>query len=202
MTVIAKHAWHLPSLAPEGPAVLPGAAARCISQRRSRKVRRRLLFSRRVRPQRRGMALADRTGMVDSGHSRALSLIVAADDGLRRARLRALLRRLDGHIREASDCWDLMSRLLATGDPVDLVVSDLGHLPANGVAALASARAAGIEVPFLLLTPAGGPAIRSIAAELNAAVLDEPVAASRLVARVHQMSRRLMRPAIPDPDAS
>ena len=94
-----------------------------------------------------------------------------------------------------------MSRLLATGNPVNLVVSDLGHLPANGVAALASARAAGIEVPFLLLTPAGGPAIRSIAAELGAAVLEEPVAARRLVATVHQMSRRPMRPAIPDPDA-
>jgi len=100
-----------------------------------------------------------------------------------------MLRPLGARVEDASDTWQVMSLLLATGDSVDLVISDLPLPAASRISALASARAAGIEVPFLFLSTADSPAVHCRTAALGAAILEKPVVAGQLLACARQMCR-------------
>jgi DNA-binding response OmpR family regulator len=120
------------------------------------------------------------------GRKRA-SLILADGDPLTLHRTRAILEQLDARIHEAIDCWEVMSLLLSTGDPFDLVISDLGLLRASGLDALLCARAAGIQVPFLFFMSGGTAALHARAARLGARILQAPVDAHELLSSVHQM---------------
>jgi len=135
------------------------------------------------------MVLARRNIVENSGRLRPLSIVVAEDDDLLRIRLRTILMALEAHVQEAIDGWEVMSLLLSATQPVDLVISDLRLLRASGLEALVSARAAGIDVPFLFIATSGSPAIHATAARLGAAILHKPVIASELLTRVRQMCR-------------
>jgi len=148
------------------------------------------------------MVLADRRAVDDSSRVRALSLIVAADDDLCRARLRAILLALDARVREGTDIWDVMSSLLCAGDPVDLVIMDLRILPLSGLEALGLARAAGIEVPFLFITSASSLAIHAAAARLGAAIIDRALVPGGLVAHVQDLCGAPGDAACPGPGAA
>jgi DNA-binding response OmpR family regulator len=133
------------------------------------------------------MGFARRKLVENSSGARPLSIIVAEDDDLLRARLRTILLALDARVQEAVDGWEVMSLLLSAADPIDLVISDLRLLRSTGLEALVSARAAGIEVPFLFVVPSGGLALHPAAARLGAAFLEKPVIASELLSQVRLM---------------
>ena len=135
--------------------------------------------------------------LVSIARSRRLSIIVAGEEHATRQHLHTVVERtLGARVREALDGWEVMSLLLMPGNLVDLVISELGVLRGSGLDALVPIRAAGIEVPFLLVGGPVRPALHATAARLGALLLDEPVEVSDLLAGVRQLcgSVRSRRP--------
>lgn len=113
---------------------------------------------------------------------------MAGEDDLARRHISAIVHGgLRARVKEALDSWDVMSLLLMPGDPVDLVISELGVLRGSGLDALVPIRAAGIGVPFLRLGGPARPAFHATAARLDALLVDEPVVAGELLAGVRQL---------------
>jgi CheY-like chemotaxis protein len=121
---------------------------------------------------------------------RRFSIIVAEDERYLRDWLVSLVESLGGRVRAARDGWELMlllCRAIASGDMPDLVVSDL-HMPrATGLEVLDAMRGLGVKTPFLLITGAGSPELRTLAATLHATVLDKPFSASVFRSRVGEV---------------
>lgn len=118
-----------------------------------------------------------------------LSIIVAGEDHAMRQQLVGMIKgELGALVREVPDGWGIMSLLLLCGDSFDLVISDL-HVLRGGrrLETLVSLRAAGVDVPFLLIGDCGNPTVHSTAARLSALVLDEPVVGRELMAGVRQL---------------
>lgn len=84
----------------------------------------------------------------------------------------------------AEDDPDLQSLLADTHEAVDLVISDVRMPMPNGVDALAKARAAGVEVPWVLISAFATDDVRKAARILSASVLDKPFLHRELEARV------------------
>lgn len=117
--------------------------------------------------------------MPEAGEGRRLSLVIADDDAAMRTWLRVVLVRLGIDLHEAASGWELLA-LLASGRPIDLVISDVRMPAPSGLQVLASARTAGCEAPFLLITAFGDDQLRRRAGALGAAVLDKPFPAAAL----------------------
>jgi len=117
---------------------------------------------------------------------RTLSLIVAEDDPFMREWLLTVLRGLEARVQPAANGRELAS-LLAHGEPVDLVISDIRMPGPSGLEVLAIARAEGSDVPFLFITGYGGPDVHAAAADLGATVLGKPFTGRDLLARVRQL---------------
>ena len=80
--------------------------------------------------------------------------------------------------------------MLAEGEAVDLVISDVRMPIPFGVDVLAMARTAGVTVPFLLITAFGDDQLRNVARGLHARVLDKPFLARELKAQIHELVGR------------
>ena len=99
--------------------------------------------------------------------------LIANADPMSRRRLRAMLARSGRLVREAASGWELMS-LLATDGPFALVIADVELAMPNGLQALAMARTAGLDVPFVITSPSDDPRIQTMARRLGAALLLRP----------------------------
>lgn len=117
---------------------------------------------------------------------RRLSLIVAEDDFHMRDWLLTILERAGAKVHEAATGWEVLS-LLAEHPDIDLVISDVRMPAPNGLQALAMARAAGIGVPFLIITGFGGDDVDLSATRMDARVLNKPFAAVDLLARIEEL---------------
>lgn len=107
-------------------------------------------------------------------------VIVADDDGDMRSLLAANLRRAGIEVREAIDGKDLVelaSRLDTSSDDdlPDLIVTDV-HMPGlSGLEALARVKAMWPDVPVVVITAFGDPALHAAAARIGAVkVFDKP----------------------------
>jgi len=98
-----------------------------------------------------------------------LRILVADDDGEMRAWLRLAVRPLACAVVEAASGAELLDRL-ADGD-VDVVVTDLRMPAPNGLAAIASARAAGVTIPVLVITAFPDANIARAVANIDRALL-------------------------------
>ena len=118
--------------------------------------------------------------------NRRLSLIVAEDDFHMRDWLLTVLERAGAQVHEAATGWEVLS-LLADHPDIDLVISDVRMPAPNGLQALAMARAAGIGVPFLIITGFGGEDVDLSATRMDARVLNKPFAAADLLHRIEEL---------------
>lgn len=114
---------------------------------------------------------------------RSLSLIVADDDHFMREWLSISLKGLPAYVAQAANGHELVALLDARGD-VDLVISDIRMPGPSGLEALALARAAGNDVPFLLITGYSSGDVLATATELGAVVLQKPFSRRDLLTRV------------------
>jgi DNA-binding response OmpR family regulator len=132
---------------------------------------------------------------------RRLSLIVAEDDFFLREWLVTVLAGIDAAVRQAFNGVDILA-LLAEGTEVDLVISDNRMPGMSGLEALVRARAAGIAVPFLLITGFGAADTRSAAEELGATVLEKPISVRELLSRVRALCGPSEAPESRDTDTT
>ena len=116
-----------------------------------------------------------------------LTLLIAEDDPRMRAWLRTVLAHTGASIHEAGTGWEVLS-LLATEVRFDLVVSDVRMPSPSGLQALAMARTAGSEVPFLLISAFGDQQLRAQAEVLRASFLDKPFSARELISYVERLA--------------
>ena len=117
---------------------------------------------------------------------RTLSLIVAEDDHFMRQWLSISLQELASSVLQAANGHELVA-LLAERQDIDLVISDIRMPGPSGLEALALTRAAGNEVPFLLITGYGSSDVLAAALELRAGVLQKPFSRRDLLARVNAL---------------
>jgi CheY-like chemotaxis protein len=108
-------------------------------------------------------------------------ILLAEDDEEFRSLVAAVLRADGYEVVEVADGFDLLQHIalsLIDGglvEPVNLVVSDIRMPGWSGLEVLASARTAGFDVPFILITAFGDPETHAQARRLDAvAVLDKP----------------------------
>ncbi len=119
-----------------------------------------------------------------------LTLIIADDDNDLRAWLAVVLAPLEAELREAASGTALW-RLLTTGAPVDLVISDVRMPAPDGLEVLSRVRAAGSNVPFLMISAFADDTVLAEAAMFGAEVLAKPFTGKQLLARVrHLLSSR------------
>jgi CheY-like chemotaxis protein len=109
-----------------------------------------------------------------------MNLIVAEDDPAMQHWLETVLVRMGAAVRTVGSGWELLYMLADHADAVDLVISDLRMPMPSGIDVLAMARAAGIEIPFVLITAFADDVIRDAATRLDASVLDKPFLAAAL----------------------
>jgi DNA-binding response OmpR family regulator len=114
----------------------------------------------------------------------ALKLVVAEDDPAMQGWLRSVLERMGASVSVASSGWELLTLLADNHEVLDLVISDVRMPMPNGVDALAMARAAGVSVPFVLISAFATDYVREAARSLSASVLDKPFLQHELEARV------------------
>jgi DNA-binding response OmpR family regulator len=119
---------------------------------------------------------------------RTLTLIVAEDDHFMREWLSLSLEGLAASVVQAANGHELVA-LLGERPDVDLVISDIRMPGPSGLDALALARGAGSDVPFLLITGYGSSDVLAAASELGAAVLQKPFSRRDLLARVNALCR-------------
>ena len=110
---------------------------------------------------------------------RHYTILLADDDPAMRAWLRAVLGGEGLELREAATGCEALE-LLADDPSVDLIISDVRMPAPSGLQVLATARAAGVEAPFLLITAFGEDDLRQAARALDARVLDKPFTANEL----------------------
>ena len=107
-------------------------------------------------------------------------LLIADDDPEMRSWLRAVLSNRGAAVSEAESGVELV-RLLMEEGPFDLVVTDVRMSWATGTQALAMARTAGVETPFVVITAYADDAVRRAAGALGAAVLEKPFGVRELL---------------------
>jgi two-component system, OmpR family, response regulator len=110
-------------------------------------------------------------------------IFIADDDAAMREWLRLLLRPMRADIQEASGGIELLE-LLASGDPFDLVITDLRMPGPTGLQVVAMARAAGVTTPFLIITAFPDDDVCRALAAAGAELLAKPFSAAELKARV------------------
>jgi CheY-like chemotaxis protein len=107
--------------------------------------------------------------------------IIADDDQEMRRVLRAILRPLGAEIVEAANGADLLG-VLTKGGPCDLVITDMRMPSASGLDAMMTARTAGYETPFILITAFGDDEVRAALRRVpNAFLLAKPFAPPALL---------------------
>jgi CheY-like chemotaxis protein len=110
-------------------------------------------------------------------------IFIADDDQAMREWLRLLLRPMRATIREASAGLELLE-LLASGEPYDLVITDLRMPGPSGLQIVAMARAAGVTAPFLVITAFPDDEVERTLAASGADLLAKPFTATELKDRV------------------
>lgn len=110
-------------------------------------------------------------------------IYIADDDPAMREWLCLLLRPMQATIQEASGGVELLD-LLASGEPYDLVITDLRMPGPSGLQVVAMARAAGATAPFLIITAFPDDDVRRSLAAIGAELLAKPFSAAELKARV------------------
>ena len=110
-------------------------------------------------------------------------IYIADDDPAMREWLCLLLRPMRATIQEASGGVELLD-LLASGEPYDLVITDLRMPGPSGLQVVAMARAAGATAPFLIITAFPDDDVRRSLAAIGAELLAKPFSAAELKARV------------------
>src|SRR3990172_4681276 len=98
---------------------------------------------------------------------REVRLLIADDDPDMRSWLREVLEARGARVAEADSGVDLL-RVLSDEGPFDLVVSDVRMSWASGVQVLAMVRAAGYEIPFIVITAYADARVRAAVAQLGA----------------------------------
>ncbi len=115
--------------------------------------------------------------------NRAARIVLAEDDASTRW-LHASALDHDGHdVFQAGSGTELVSqirRLLALGEEIDLIVSDLRTPRMSGLAVLRLLRDAEFTTPFILMTAFSDVTTRTVAREYGATVLDKPLRLSTL----------------------
>ena len=128
-----------------------------------------------------------------------LTLIIADDDDDLRDWLAVVLAPLDAEIHQAANGATLW-RLIATGAPADLVITDVRMPAPDGLEVLARVRASGSSVPFLVVSAFADEAVRTAAARHGAEVLAKPFTGKQLLARVRQLLERAAATPVAEPD--
>jgi len=111
-------------------------------------------------------------------------LLVADDDAEMRAWLVAVLLHRGVEVAQAESGAELL-RALATDGPFDLVVTDVRMSWATGIQALAMARTAGYQTPFVVITGHADESVRAAAGELGAVLLVKPFSIEELLETAH-----------------
>ena len=107
-------------------------------------------------------------------------LLIADDDPEMRSWLRAVLAQAGARIDEVESGAELVRALTENG-PYDLVVADVRMSWATGVQALAMARTAGVQTPFVVITAYADAAVRAAAEALGAPLLEKPLTVQELL---------------------
>ena len=116
---------------------------------------------------------------------RARILIAEDDEDLRRV-LRTGFEEVGAQVVEAESGLELM-RLLTQSDPFDLVVSDVRMSWATGAQVLATARIAGIDTPFIVITGYRDEALRTSHANPDVRRLYDEFLGEPLGERSHEL---------------
>jgi CheY-like chemotaxis protein len=107
-------------------------------------------------------------------------IAIADDEPLERELVCRALRRPALEVREAASGSELLE-LLTNGGPFDLVVTDVAMPRMSGLEVLAAARAARIEVPFLVISAHVELAVaEKVGAFARARFLTKPIEIQRL----------------------
>jgi CheY-like chemotaxis protein len=110
-------------------------------------------------------------------------IFIADDDRATREWLRLLLRPMHATIREASAGVELLE-LLASGEPYDLVITDVRMPGPSGLQVVAMARAAGVTAPFLVITAFPDDDVKAALTASGAELLAKPFSGTELKDRV------------------
>jgi two-component system response regulator MprA len=128
-----------------------------------------------------------------------VTLIIADDDSDFRDWLVIVLAPLGAEIHQAATGTQLW-RLVATGAPADLVITDVRMPAPDGLEVLARVRGQGSDLPFLVISGFADDAVRAAAARHGAEVLAKPFTGKQLLARVRQLLDRAAPAAPPRPE--
>lgn len=105
-------------------------------------------------------------------HEHATRVLVAEDSDDTRAVVAAILRDDGFEVVEARSGIELLNQLGVGDDPaeggIDLVISDVRMPKLDGIEALAKARKAALNTPFILMSAYGGRGAQQRARELRA----------------------------------
>jgi len=113
-------------------------------------------------------------------------ILIADDDAELRAWLQLVLRPLQATLAVACDGEGLLELLKAAA--FDVVITDIRMPPPDGLKAAALARRAGVRTPIIFITGYSDEPTRRAADALGGAVvLDKPVDADALLARVRAL---------------
>jgi CheY-like chemotaxis protein len=101
-------------------------------------------------------------------------ILIADDDAQMRAVIREVLAPLEATTSEASTGLELLD-LLVDGGPFDLVITDVRMPGISGLQTALSARNAGLQVPFIVISAFGDRALqRAVSSLARAVFLDKP----------------------------
>lgn len=126
-------------------------------------------------------------------------ILLCDDDREMREWLRGVIEAEGAEATLAGSGSELLG-LLFSGRPFDLVISDVRMPPPDGLRALELARAAGHDVPFLLVTAFGDDSLHADAAAIPAAaILDKPFTARELVGAARALLAPGWRRSSPPP---
>ena len=121
-------------------------------------------------------------------------LIVLAEDNLElRSLLAGALERVGYRVVQAETGARLVAvveQLMAAGDEVSLIVTDVRMPKGGGLDAARTLRAAGYTIPLIFMTAYGDAWTRSKAAELGAILLDKPLSLATVREAVERVLRR------------
>jgi CheY-like chemotaxis protein len=117
--------------------------------------------------------------MRGTGHRRVL---IADDSPAMRSWVRAAIASLAGEVVEAASGFELLHHL-AEGDPFDLIVANARLRGPGGAQALAIARTAGAEIPFVLVAPFCKDSVRALVRRMSHAALVEDALDANAVLR-------------------
>jgi CheY-like chemotaxis protein len=142
----------------------------------------------------------------DRGGDRGSRILVVDDEEIIHDSLKRILGREGHRVDAVFDAADALAKLAS--DPYDLVITDLMMPEINGIQLLEQVRAAGSDVPVLLIT--GYPTIRTALQALKLGAVDyvsKPFTRSELLAPVKRTLRRVPEdsgapPAEPVPEVS